>query len=227
MGDADALGGGGALKGVHGLGAVVGKAEEGALIRVAQADASIVGRLFDLLGGGELGVLVGDVLTALDAVGYMGMDRGVEVALAADVQAGVVVDVDELGAENAFTVVVIQGVPRHEQLQKLVAAGADGADLRDVVHAGIHRAEAGDATLDLALDEQVGGSDATLGAGVLPFRIADVVDHDAHDPVVAAALFAGQGIGVIVRHHAEAGVERLARGQGGGGHLRGRLTGSG
>ena len=41
------------------------------------------------------------------------------------------------------------------------------------------------------------------------------------------ALFAGQGIGVIARHHAEAGVERLARGQGGGGHLRGRLTGSG
>ena len=172
-------------------------------------------------------MLVGDVLTALDAVGHMGMDWGVEVALAADVQAGVVVDVDELGAENAFTVVVIQGVPRHEQLQKLVAAGADGADLRDVVHAGIHRAEAGDAALDLALDEQVGGSDAALGAGVLSFRVADVVDHDAHDPVVAAALFAGQGIGVIAWHHAEAGVELLARGQGGGGHLRGCLTGSG
>ncbi len=101
----------------------------------------------------------------------MGMDRGVEVALAADVQAGVVVDADELGAENAFTVVVIQGIPRHEQLQKLVAARADGADLRDVVHAGIHRAEAGDAALDLGLDEQVGAADAPLGAGILPSEL--------------------------------------------------------
>ena len=35
----------------------------------------------------------------------------VEVALAADVQTGVVVDADELGAGGAFTVVVVQRLP--------------------------------------------------------------------------------------------------------------------
>ena len=78
---------------------------------MAQADAGIGGGLPDLLAGGELGVFVGNVRgRGLIPVGHMGMGGRVEVALAADVQTGVVVDVDELGAEDAFTVVVIQGV---------------------------------------------------------------------------------------------------------------------
>ena len=205
MGDEDAPGRGRVRQVVHGIGAVVGKAEEGALVRIGQADAGVSSRLPDLLGRGELGVLVGDVLISLDAVGHMRMDRRVEVIFAADVQAGVVVHVDELGAEDALAVVVVQCIPGHEQLQELVAAGADGADLRDAVHIGIERAEAGDAALDLALDEQVGRTDAALRAGVLPLGIADVVDHDAHDAAVGAAGLAGQRVGVV-------GGQRAARG---------------
>ena len=191
------------------MGAVVGKAEEGALVRIGQADAGVSSCFLDLLGRGEFGVLVGDVLIPLDAVGHMRMDRRVEVVFAADVQAGVVVHMDELGAEDAFAVVIVQSIPGHEQLQELVAAGADGADLRDAVHIGIECAEAGDAALDLALDEQVGRTDAALWAGVLPLGIADVVDHDAHDAAVGAAGLAGQRVSVIGRQCAAPGLRLL------------------
>ena len=50
------------------------------------------------------------------------MDRGFEIILAADVQPGVAVHADELGAEDALAVVVVEDVPGHEQLQELVAA---------------------------------------------------------------------------------------------------------
>jgi len=85
----------------------------------------------------------------------MGVSSGIKIALAADVQAGVVIHVDELGAGGAFAVVVVQRLPRHEQLQKLVAAGAQRPHLRDGVGVVVHRAEAGDAALHLALNEQV------------------------------------------------------------------------
>ena len=81
--------------------------EERRFVGVGQADAGITGRLFDLLAGGELGVFVGYIAAAVVTVGNVGVDRRVEVALAANVQAGVIVYIDELGAENALAIVVI------------------------------------------------------------------------------------------------------------------------
>ena len=147
--------------------------------------------------GGELGVLVGHVAAAAVAVRHMGMGGGVEVALAADVQAGVVVHVDKLGAGGAFAVMVVQRLPRHEQLQELVAAGAQRPHLRDGTGVVVHRAKAGDAALHLALDEQVSRADAALRAGVLPLGVADVVHHHAHHAAVAAARLTGKGVGVV------------------------------
>ena len=139
----------------------------------------------------------------------MGMGGSVKVALAADVQAGVVVHVDELGAGGAFAVMVVQRLPRHEQLQKLVAAGAQRSHLRDGIGVIIHRAEAGDAALHLALDEQVGRAKAALRAGVLPLGVADVVHHHAHHAAIAAAGLAGKGVGVV---GGQAAVGALRRG---------------
>ena len=201
------------------FGAVIGKAEEGRfLIRIGQADARILRRLHDLLAGGELRVLVGHIPATAVAVRKKGMHRRIEVIFATDIQVGIVVDVDELGAENALPIVVIDRLPRHEQLQELVAAGADGADLRDLGRLVEHRAEAGDAALDLALDQQVGGAESPLRAGVLLLRGRDVVDHDAHDPVVAAACRTGQKIRVVVGQ----GHERRALRQAGSRHGIGR-----
>ena len=142
-------------------------------------------------------MLVGHIAAAAVAVRHMGMGGGVEVALAADVQAGVVVHVDKLGAGGTFAIVIVQCLPRHEQLQELVAAGAQRAHLRDGVGVIIHRAEAGDAALHLALDEQVGRTDAALRAGVLSLGVADVVHHHTHHAAVAAAGLTGKGVSVV------------------------------
>ena len=104
------------------VGAVVGKVEERPLAGSVEADAGIRSGLADLLAGGELGVLVGHIAAAVIAVGDDGVDGGLEIILAADVQPGVAVDADELGAEDALAVVVVEDVPGHEQLQELVAA---------------------------------------------------------------------------------------------------------
>ena len=142
-------------------------------------------------------MLIRHVAAAAVAVRHMGMGGSVKVALAADVQAGVVVHVDELGAGGAFAVMVVQRLPRHEQLQKLVAAGAQRSHLRDGIGVIVHRAEAGDAALHLALDEQVGRAKAALRAGVLPLGVADVVHHHAHHAAIAAAGLAGKRVGVV------------------------------
>ena len=85
-------------------------------------------------------MLVGHVAAPVVPVGHMGVDWRVEVILAADVQAGVIVYIDELGAEDALAIVVIEGLMGHEQLQELVAAGAQRPDLRDGVrHPGTRR----------------------------------------------------------------------------------------
>ena len=154
-------------------------------------------------------MLVSHVAAATVAVRHMWMGGGVEVALAADVQAGVVVHVDELGAGGTFAIVVVQRLPRHEQLQELVTAGAQRAHLRDGVGVIIHRAEAGDTALHLAFNEQVGRTDAALRAGVLPLGVADIVHHHAHHAAVAAARLAGKGVGVV---GGQAGVGTFRRG---------------
>ena len=100
-------------------------------------------------------MFVGYIAAAAVTVGNVGVDRRVEVTLAADVQAGVIVYIDELGAENALAIVVIEGLMGHEQLQELIAAGAQRPDLRDGVRIPEHGTQAGDAALHLALDEQV------------------------------------------------------------------------
>ncbi len=85
-------------------------------------------------------MFIGYVAAAVVTVGNVGVDRRVEVALAADVQAGVIVYIDELGAENALAIVVIEGLMghEHEQLQELVAARAQRPDLRDGVRIPEH-----------------------------------------------------------------------------------------
>ena len=203
VGDADGFGRRGTGKVIGGRGAVIGKVEERRFVGVGQADAGITGCLFDLLAGGELGVFIGYIAAAAVTVGNVGVNRRVEVALAADVQAGVIVYIDELGAENALAIVVIEGLMGHEQLQELVAAGAQRPDLRDGVRIPEHGTQAGDAALHLALDEQVCRADAALGAGVLPFGVGDVVDHHTHHPAGALAGFAGQRVSVVGRQKAE------------------------
>ena len=122
MYDDDFFGRGFTLELVDLVGAVVGEVEERPLAGSVKADAGIRSGFADLLAGGELGVLVGHIAAAVIAVGDDGMDGGLEIILAADVQPGVAVDADELGAEDALAVVVVEDVPGHEQLQELVAA---------------------------------------------------------------------------------------------------------
>ena len=142
------------------------------------------------------------------------MGGGVEVALAADIQAGVVVHVDELGAGRTFAIMVVQRLPGHEQLQELVAAGAQRADLRDDVGITIHRAEAGDATLHLALYEQVRRAQTALWTGILPLGVADIVDHHTHDAAIAAAHIAGKRVCIVGGQAALGGAGRSRRGLG-------------
>ena len=98
------------------------------------------------------------------------MGGSIKVALAADVQAGIVVYADEFGAGGALTVVVVQRLIGHQQLQELVAAGAQRPDLRDGVRIPEHGTQAGDAALHFTLDEQVCRADAALGGGRSAFR---------------------------------------------------------
>ena len=129
----------------------------------------------------------------------MGVDGRVEVTLAADVQARILIYIDKLGAEDALAVVVIECLPGHEQLQELVAAGAERAHLRDVIGIMEQRAQAGDTALYLALNQDVCRADAPLRAGILPLRVGDVVDHHAHDAAIGAVGLSGQHISVIDR----------------------------
>ena len=223
MQDGELLGGRLARELVHLVGAVVGEVEDGALAGSVEADLGIRGGFADLLAGGELGVLVGNVPAAVVPMRDDGVGGGVEVALAADVQPGVAVHIDELGAEDALAVVVIEDVPRHEQLEELVAARADGADLGDAVSVAEHGAQAGDAALDLRLDEQVGAADAPLGAGVLALGVGDVVHHHGHRAAVGAAPDAGEKVGVVVGQGGGAGFRLFDLRQRGGGHLAGCL----
>ena len=218
MYDGDFFGRGLTLELVDLVGAVVGKVEERPLAGSVEADAGIRSGLADLLAGGELGVLVGHIAAAVIAVRDDGVDRGLEIILAADVQPGVAVDADELGAEDAFAVVVVEDVPGHEQLQELVAARAEGADLGDAVGVAEHGAQAGDAALDLGLDEQVGAADAPLGAGVLALGVGDVVHHHSHRAAVGAAGGAGEDVGVVLGQGRD---ERFALGRRGDGHVAG------
>ena len=142
-------------------------------------------------------MLIRHVAAAAVAVRHMGMGGGIKVALAADVQAGVVVHIDKLGAGGTFAIVIVQRLPRHEQLQELVAAGAQRPYFRDGIGVIVHRAEAGDAALHLALDEQVGRAKAALRAGVLSLGVADVVHHHTHHAAIAAAGLTGKGVGVV------------------------------
>ena len=154
-------------------------------------------------------MLVGHIPAAAVAVRHMGMGGRVEVVFASDVQPGVIVNADELGAGCTLAIVVVQRLIGHQQLQELVAAGTQRANFRDGVGVMIHSAEPGDAALHLALDEQVCRADAALRAGILAGGVGDVVDHHAHDAAIAAPGFAGKRVGVIVRQHAEAGVHLL------------------
>ena len=175
-------------------------------------------------------MLIGNIPAAVVAMGNMGVHRGAKVALAADVQAGVIVHADELGTGGTLAVVVIQRLIRHQQLQKLVAAGAQRADFRDRVRIVIYCAETGDAAFHLALDEQVGRTDAALRAGILTGSVGDVVDHHAYDAAIAALGFAGQQVGIISRQCADPGIpcrERCCTHVPRPGRGRSGLTGSG
>ena len=108
MHDAYRPAGSGAAHGILGPGAVVRKAEEGGVVIVFQADARVGSGLPDLLAGGELGVFIGHIPAPAVAVSHMRMGGSIKVALAADVQAGIVVYADEFGAGGALTVVVVQ-----------------------------------------------------------------------------------------------------------------------
>ncbi len=99
-------------------------------------------------------MFIGHIPAPAVAVSHMRMGGKIKL-LAADVQAGIVVYADEFGAGGALTVVVVQHLIGHQQLQELVAARAQRADLRDGVGIVEHRA-AGDAALHLALDQQIG-----------------------------------------------------------------------
>ena len=218
MYDGDFFGRGLTLELVDLVGAVVGEVEERPLAGSVEADAGIRSGLADLLAGGELGVLVGHIAAAVIAVRDDGVDRGLEIILAADVQPGVAVHADELGAEDALAVVVVEDVPGHEQLQELVAARAEGADLGDAVGVAEHGAQAGDAALDLGLDEQVCAADAPLGAGVLALGVGDVVHHHSHRAAVGAARGAGEDVSVVLRQGRD---ERFALGRRGDSHVAG------
>ena len=210
MGDTDRFAGSGILHAVLRAGAVIRKLEEGGFTGIFQADAGVGGGLSDLFAGGELGVLVSYIPAAAVAVRHMGMGGRVEVFFASDVQPGVIVNADELGAGCTLAIVVVQRLIGHQQLQELVTAGAQRADFRDGIRIVIHGAEPGDATLHLALDKQVRRAKAALRAGILAGGVGDIVDHDTHDAAIAPPGFAGQRVGVVVRQHTKTGVQLFA-----------------
>ena len=167
-------------------------------------------------------MLIGHIPAPAVAVSHMRMGGSIKVALAADVQAGIVVYADEFGAGGALTVVVVQRLIGHQQLQELVAARAQRADLRDGVGIVEHRAEAGDAALHLALDQQIGRGKAALRTGVLTGGVGDVVHHHAHDTAIAALGLTGQRVGIVRRQCGKAGSGLFACCQRGSSHgLRG------
>ena len=71
-------------------------------------------------------MLIGHHPAAGVPVGHLGMGGGVEIALAADVQAGIIPLTDVLGAEHALAVVVVEGLPGHDELQELVRPDRSG-----------------------------------------------------------------------------------------------------
>ena len=203
---------------LHSAGAVVCKGEKGGIVVIVQADAGVAGGLADLGTRSELGVLIGHYAVPAVPVGYMGMGGGVEIALASDVQPGVVPLIDVLGAENALAVMVVEGLPGHQQLQKLVPARAEGAHLGDDVGAGVDSAQPADVALHLGFDQDGGGRQAPLRPRVLPGAVADVVDHHAHHPAAAGLGLPGEGIGIVRGKGggaAGSGLGRSRRGRGG------------
>ena len=168
-------------------------------------------------------MLIGHHPAAGVPVGYLGMGGGVEVALAADVQAGIIPLADVLGAEHALAVVVVEGLPGHDELQELVPARPQRPHLGDGVHVAVEGAQPADAALYLGLDQDRRRRQPPLGPRVLAGAVADVVDHHCDDPPAAALGLAGQGVSVVggQGRGAAAGRRRL----GGGGRRRGRRAG--
>ena len=199
--------------------AVVHKVEEGGVVGLVHVHLVVIDVLLDVVGVGVHRVLQrqGAVVVALAGP----VDAAV-VAVAVGAVVVVQVAVAEVDGillhDNGLALVDIQGLPRQDEAEELVTAGADRADLTDGLVVGEHRHKAGDAALDLDLEEDVRLGQAALGAGC-----HDVVDHHGGDAlafgVVSTLGLAGQHVGFVGRQGRLRGSLRPGRGccRGGGG----------
>ena len=150
--------------------------------------------------GDELAVGVGGVLGVhmvarpVHTVAVAVIEVAVEVAF--QVPLVVVVVGDVLLLHHALADVDIERLPGQHQPEELVAGGADGPDVGDVVIIGEEGHEAGDAALHLDLKEHVRRGQAALRPAGL-----DVVHHHRGDAlafgIVRVLFVAGENVGLV------------------------------
>ena len=176
---------------------VVDKVEEGGVVGAVHIGAALFDDRLQVVRGGVQGMLVGKTVAAGAACPvYTTVVAVAPVAGIADVEVLILVVALVLVHNDGLTLVDVQTVEGQQQLEELVTTGADGTELADILVVHEHRHKAGDAALDLDLDQNIRLGQTALGA-----CIHDVVDHDAGDAlplgVVGILFLAGQDVGLI------------------------------
>ena len=178
--------------------AVIDKVEEGGVVVAVHIDVLIVDIFLDVFAAGVHRVLDGQagVVGLAEPVGAVVV--AVAVGAVVVVERAVVIVAGILLHDDTLAFVDIQPLPGQDELEELVAAGAHGADLLDVMVVVIHSHEAGDAAFDLDLEQHLRRRKTALRA-----RARDVVDHHGGDAlagrIVGVAGLAGQGVGLVGR----------------------------
>ena len=204
-------------------GAVVDKVKEGRVVGAVHIDAVVGNVRADILGVGVHGMLQRQRAVVVGRTGPVDAAVVAETMRAVVVVEVAVAVVDGiLLHDDGLALMDIQRLPGQNQAEELVAAGAHGPDLADVLIVGVHGHETGDAALDLDLKQDVGFGQAALRAGR-----HDVVDHDGGDAlvfIVGVARLTGQDVGLVGGQRRFRGSGRFRRG-GGGGLLLGLFAG--
>ena len=166
-----------------------------------------------IVGAVHIHIFVGDILFNVFAAGVhrVFQCQAVAIAQAAPVhtvvitvagstivvvQQAVIIIQGVLLHDNRLAFVDIQGLPGQDQLEELVTAGTDGANLINIVVIIEHRHKAGDAAFHLDFKQHLRLGKATLRAGV-----HKVVHHKGGNALALGIIFAfslaGQHVGFI------------------------------
>ena len=179
--------------------AVINKVEEGGVVGLVHVHLVVVDVALDVVRVGVHRVLQrqGAVVVALAGPVHTAV-VAVTVGTVVVVQVAVAVVDGVLLHNDGLTLVDIQRLPGQDEAEELVTAGTHGADLANGLVVGEHGHKAGDAALDLDLEQDVRLGQAALRAGG-----HDVVDHHSGDAlalgVVSTLGLTGQHVGLVGR----------------------------